>query len=128
MTSDEYRRTWSTRFDELLSRSRVLDEDDQAAVLAVHETLLAEQFSALPTAEPEQATDRIESTGLSELEQYAADLVYAHANDVEYLTVREMAEVHLGREITDDEAKQVHDLISRAEVVVGFPAEQDSLR
>ncbi|CAL9605880.1 hypothetical protein SUDANB95_05488 [Actinosynnema sp. ALI-1.44] len=87
------------------------------ALEVLHRTV-GEQLDA---ARARTEVEPIETSGLSELERCAADLIYEHARDVEYSTVREMAEPHLGRPITPDEARQVHDLISRAEIVVGFP-------
>jgi hypothetical protein len=57
-----------------------------------------------------------------ERREYAATLVLEHARDVEYMSVHEMAEEHLeGGEISDEDAKAVHDLISKATVTVSWP-------
>ena len=56
-----------------------------------------------------------------ERRQYAADLILAHAQDVEYLSVFEMAEEHYGEEIDDEDGRAVHDLVHRAVVTVTFP-------
>lgn len=56
-----------------------------------------------------------------EHQQYAAELVLAHAQDVEYLSVFEMAEEYHGEEIGDEDGRAVHDLIRTAVVIVSFP-------
>lgn len=56
-----------------------------------------------------------------ERQQYAADLVLAHAQDVEYLSVFEMAEEYYGEEIDDEDGRAVHDLVRTAAVTVAFP-------
>lgn len=63
----------------------------------------------------------------AELEEYATTLLLEHARDVEYLTVHEMAEQHLGREITDEEAKTVHEMVVRAELTVNLHSEAAAL-
>jgi hypothetical protein len=54
--------------------------------------------------------------------QYAATLLLEHAR-VEFMSVYEMAEEHLedADEISDEDAKAVHDLIGEAVVTVTFP-------
>ena len=57
-----------------------------------------------------------------EQRQYAATLLLANARDIEYLTVHEMAGEHLDSdEISDEDAKAVHDLIGQATVIVTWP-------
>lgn len=59
--------------------------------------------------------------------QYAAELVLAHAQDVEYLSVFEMAWEYLEEgqlddgEVSDEDGRAVHDLIRTAVVTVTFP-------
>lgn len=55
--------------------------------------------------------------------EYAATLILEHARDVEYMSVFEMAEEHLegADEISDEDAKDVHDLISKANVTISWP-------
>lgn len=55
-----------------------------------------------------------------EQRDYAATLILEHARDVEYLSVFEMAEEHLegADEISDEDASEVHDLISNAIVTI----------
>lgn len=57
-----------------------------------------------------------------ELVDYAVEVVLDHARDVERLSIYEMAEDRLGREITDDEANTVLDLVRTADVAVTFPS------
>ncbi|HET9889691.1 MAG TPA: hypothetical protein VFQ42_04250 [Mycobacterium sp.] len=58
----------------------------------------------------------------AEIRQYAETLILDHARDVEFLTVHEMAEEHVpGGEISDEDAKAVHDLIGTAIVTVSWP-------
>jgi hypothetical protein len=53
---------------------------------------------------------------------YAAKLIRANAREVEYLTVHEMAEDYVaGGQISDEDAKAVHDLIGSAVVTVTRP-------
>lgn len=56
-----------------------------------------------------------------ELQAYAKTLMQEHARDVEYLSIFEMADEHLGHEITDEDAKKVNALMARARVTVEFP-------
>lgn len=57
-----------------------------------------------------------------ELQQYAATLVLEHAQTIEFMTVIEMAEDNVeGGEISEADAKAVHDLTSAAIVTVTFP-------
>lgn len=58
---------------------------------------------------------------IEEQRQYAAELVLAHAQDVEYLSVFEMAEEYHGEEIDDEDGRAVHDLVRTAIVTVTFP-------
>ncbi len=59
-----------------------------------------------------------------ERRDYAATLILNHARDVEYLTVHEMAEEHTeSGEISDEDAKAVHDLISKATVTISWEDE-----
>lgn len=54
-----------------------------------------------------------------ERQKYATALILEHARDVEYLSVLEMAEQHAGvAEISDADARTVHDLIAKATVTV----------
>lgn len=58
-----------------------------------------------------------------QLAEYATTLILEHARDVEYLSIFEMAEEHTeAGEISDDDAKQVSELISTATITVEFPA------
>lgn len=58
-----------------------------------------------------------------EQRQYAATLILEHARNVAYMSVFEMAEEHLedADEISDEDAKAVHDLISKATITISFP-------
>lgn len=56
-----------------------------------------------------------------ELREYAAEIILEHARDIEPLSIHEMADEFLGREIGDDEAAIVLDLIDRADVTVTIP-------
>jgi hypothetical protein len=57
-----------------------------------------------------------------ELRDYAAALILEHAQEVEYLTIHEMAETHVaGGEISDDDARKVASLIHQATVSVWWP-------
>jgi hypothetical protein len=49
---------------------------------------------------------------------YAEKLIRSHAQDVEFLTVFEMSGED---EISDDDARAVHELIFKAEVTVTWP-------
>jgi hypothetical protein len=53
-----------------------------------------------------------------ELRQYAADLLLDHAQDVEFLTIHEAAEERLGHEISDEDARKVDTLMTKATVTV----------
>lgn len=56
-----------------------------------------------------------------ELRQYAETLILEHAQDVEFLSIFEMAKEHApGAEISDDEAREVADLITQATVTVSW--------
>lgn len=56
-----------------------------------------------------------------ELKDYATDLILAHARDVEYLSIFEMAETYLeAREISDEDAKKVNELMTKATITVSF--------
>ncbi|MBP2341070.1 hypothetical protein JOF41_007324 [Saccharothrix coeruleofusca] len=67
---------------------------------------------------PWQAAVSVAPAEPSELEEYAATLVLDHARHITDQAVREMAPEHLGREITDEEAKAVHDLVATADLTV----------
>lgn len=58
-----------------------------------------------------------------EQRQYAATLILEHARNIEYMSVFEMAEEHLedADEISDEDGRAVHDMISKATVAVSFP-------
>lgn len=56
-----------------------------------------------------------------ELREYAADILIEHVRDIEPLSIHEMADEFLGREISDDEAAIVLDLIARADISVTIP-------
>lgn len=56
-----------------------------------------------------------------ELKDYATTLILEHARDVEFLSIFEMAEEHLGEEISDDDAKKVDKLLVEAAITVEFP-------
>lgn len=57
-----------------------------------------------------------------EIREYATTLILEHARDVEFLTIHEMAEEHApGGEISDEDAKKVDDLITKATVEVSWP-------
>ncbi|WP_435582887.1 hypothetical protein [Amycolatopsis thermoflava] len=54
-----------------------------------------------------------------ERRQYAETLIAEHAQDIEFLSIFEMAEEHApGGEISDDDAKAVAALIGEAKVMV----------
>lgn len=54
-----------------------------------------------------------------ELKDYATTLIESHAQDVEFLSIFEMAEEYLeAGEISEDDARKVSDLIRDATVVV----------
>jgi hypothetical protein len=55
---------------------------------------------------------------MSELRDYAESLILSRAQDIEFLTISEVAEDNLGRELTQDELEEVDRLIARATVVV----------
>jgi hypothetical protein len=56
-----------------------------------------------------------------EQRDYAATLILEHARDVEYVTVHEMSEEHLGFEIDDNDARIVDELISKATITISWP-------
>lgn len=56
-----------------------------------------------------------------ELRRYAAGLILDHAQDIEYLSIHECAEDFTGEEISEEDARKVSALISRAIVTVRFP-------
>lgn len=85
---------------------------------------MAPHFSRKPVAD---LSDIPDESVTAELEEYATTLLLEHARDVEYLTVHEMAEEHLGREITDEEAKAVHEMVVRAELTVTLHPEAAAL-
>jgi hypothetical protein len=61
-----------------------------------------------------------------QLREYATTLILDHARDIEYLTIFEMADEHCeGGEISDEDAKRVDDLITKATVIVSFPDAED---
>lgn len=53
---------------------------------------------------------------------YATKLIVAHTQDIEYMSIFEMAEQYAGREIVDVDAHAVDDLISNATVTVSWEA------
>jgi hypothetical protein len=55
-----------------------------------------------------------------ELKDYATELILGHARDVEYLSIFEMAEEHLGEEISDEDAEKVDKLMAEATITVTF--------
>lgn len=55
-----------------------------------------------------------------EKRKYARALVLLHATEVGYLTIHELAEDELGRDISDDDAEDVLDLIHSANVQVSW--------
>lgn len=58
-----------------------------------------------------------------EIREYATTLILEHARDIEYLSIHEMAEEHLeGGEISDEDARKVDDLITKATVEVSWPS------
>jgi hypothetical protein len=57
-----------------------------------------------------------------EIREYATTLILDHARDVEYLSIHEMAEQHApSGEISDEDARKVDDLITKATVTVSWP-------
>jgi hypothetical protein len=55
-----------------------------------------------------------------ELKDYATTLLLEHARDVQYLSIFEMAEEHLGEEISDEDAEKVDKLMAEATITVTF--------
>lgn len=53
--------------------------------------------------------------------EYATTIILDHARDVEFLSIVEMSEQHLGFEISDEDARAVDGLIAKSTVVVSFP-------
>jgi hypothetical protein len=58
-----------------------------------------------------------------ELRDYAEALILDHAQDVEYLSVHEMAPQCIGHDIDGVDARAVHDMIGKATVMVSWPDE-----
>ncbi len=55
-----------------------------------------------------------------ELRDYATDIILDCARDVEYSDIFTMAKENLGREVSEDEARQVSELTSRATITVSW--------
>lgn len=58
-----------------------------------------------------------------ELREYATTLILEHCRDVEFMTIFEMAEEHTGEEISDEDARKVDALLTKAKIKVKFPKE-----
>lgn len=54
------------------------------------------------------------------MRDYAADLIHAHAYEVEFLSIFEMAEEYGVDEPTEDEASKILKLINEADVEVSW--------
>lgn len=59
-----------------------------------------------------------------ELREYAIDVILDHARDVEFSSLFDMAEHHLGHEIDIDDAHKVDRLITRATITVSWEADR----
>lgn len=61
-----------------------------------------------------------------EIREYATALIVDHAQDVEWLSVFECWEEFAGddSEISEDDARKVHDLIGKAVVTVTWPEDE----
>jgi hypothetical protein len=60
----------------------------------------------------------------AELKAYAEKLILEHSQEVGFLSIVEMAEDHApGGKITEDEARQVDELIAQATITVSWDPE-----
>lgn len=57
-----------------------------------------------------------------DLLNYAANLIMGRAHDVDYLSIFEMSEDALGKEISDKDAQTVSKLIDSAVITITFPS------
>jgi hypothetical protein len=56
-----------------------------------------------------------------ELREYACTLIFEHARNIEFLTIREMAEEHApGGRISEADADAVADLIAESSLEISF--------
>lgn len=62
----------------------------------------------------------IDKETAQKLRKYAEEIILAHATDIEWLSIHEMAEEHFGRNLTDEEAHVVDKLICNADIEVIF--------
>jgi len=53
-----------------------------------------------------------------EAREYAEHLIRSHAEDIEWLTIHEMADSFFGNDLNEEEAKQVYEAISTARLKV----------
>ncbi|APU20914.1 hypothetical protein [Actinoalloteichus sp. GBA129-24] len=59
----------------------------------------------------------------AQLREYATYVITEHARDVEYLSIGEMADGHLGGDLSDEQHRRVSELIRGASVAVILPTD-----